>query len=97
MGTWHAAPSNHGEHEHEGIELMMARTPQDGSPKIPAAYSVVDVAPSDSGYETDATAFSDGALSDEDDRASLEGNETGGLLAHHGAVQLIRCKIFNCC
>ncbi|BDA42337.1 probable sodium/hydrogen exchanger 4 at N-terminal half [Coccomyxa sp. Obi] len=78
-------PSNHGEHEHEGIELMMARTPQDGSPKIPAAYSVVDVAPSDSGYETDATAFSEGAFSDEDDRASLEGNETGGLLAHHGA------------
>ena len=76
----------------------MARTPQDGSPKIPAAYSVVDVAPSDSGYETDATAFSEGAFSDEDDRASLEGNESGGLLAHHGAFELpMRCRMFECC
>lgn len=77
---------------------MMARTPQDGSPKIPAAYSVVDVAPSDSGYETDATAFSEGAFSDEDDRASLEGNETSGLLAHHGVFELpMGCRMFDCC
>lgn len=85
--TWRAAPSEEGERE-EGIELMMQRTPHSGgSPKIPAAYSVVDVAPSEGGYETDATAFSEGTFSDgDDDDQDPEADETGGLLPRHNGV-----------
>lgn len=82
---WRAVPSEQGEHGEEGIELMMQRTPHTGSPKIPAAYSVVDVAPSESGYETDATAFSEKAFSDEEEDIDGGENECGGLLLHHGA------------
>ncbi|KAK9909738.1 hypothetical protein WJX75_006766 [Coccomyxa subellipsoidea] len=78
-------PSELGEHGEEGIELMMQRTPHTGSPKIPAAYSVVNVAPSESGYETDATAFSEKAFSDEEEERDRGENECGGLLLHHGA------------
>lgn len=83
--VWYAAPSEQGEHGEEGIELMMQTTPHNGSPKIPAAYSVVDVAPSESGYETDATAFSEGAFSDDDDDLDQGENERNGLLTHHHA------------
>ncbi len=58
-----------------------------GSPKIPAAYSVVDVPPSDSGYDTDATAFSEGAFSDEDEEEEDVG-EIGALLNGHHSKPL---------
>lgn len=80
----HAADSEHGEHG-EGIELMPQMTPH-GSPKIPAIHTVVDVPPSDSGYDTDATAFSEGAFSDDEDMDE-EASEKGALLSHHHGEQ----------
>jgi hypothetical protein len=81
MGCWlHvlAAGSEHEEHG-EGIELVPYETPH-ASPKIPAAYSVVEVPPSESGYDTDATAFSEGGFSDDD----TGDDEAGALLSTHG-------------
>ena len=86
-----AAQGEHGEHG-EGIELMPQMTPH-GSPKIPAAYTVVNLPPSDSGYDTDATAFSEGAFSDNTEDEDDDGDETGSLLgSHHGELLQIPHK-----
>ena len=53
-----------------------------GSPKIGAAYTVVHVRPSDTG--TDATAFSEGALSiDEEEDEGSPAAERDTLLQQH--------------
>ena len=76
----------HSEHG-DGIELMGhssdSPSAQDVSPKIPASYTAIEVLPSDSGYDTDATMFSEGAFSDDtedDDEVDALALETGGLL-----------------
>ena len=49
-------------------------------------YTVVDVAPSESGYETDATAFSEGGMSDDEDN---DGDDGGAATAASGADSLL--------
>lgn len=80
-----AAAKHHGA-GYEGLELV----PHHGSPGDPGAHAALAIADA-SGYESDATVFSEGTLSDDDDdRASREGllPETGRLLsdAPPGAV-----------
>lgn len=73
-----AAAKHHGA-GYEGLELV----PHHGSPGDPSAHAAVAIADA-SGYESDATIFSEGTLSDDDDdRASGEGLllETGRLLS----------------
>ena len=103
MATWDVPAEAHG----EGIELMPthfeggrrgggAKPGGVGqSPRIPAAYShVVEVAPSETGYETDATAFSEGGFSDRTEKDEEDGSggtsrnasETGSLLGRRRAL-----------
>ena len=73
-----AAAKHHGA-GYEGLELV----PHYGSPGEPGAHAAVGIADA-SGYESDATVFSEGTLSDdEDDQASREGllPETSRLLS----------------
>ena len=66
-------------------------------------YSVVDVAPSESGYETDATAFSEGGMSDDDDDdedgggAAAAASGTESLLGRGGSTGGDLCQCKYCC
>ena len=78
------AAHSEGSHHGSGIEMVSpSGTPRPpGSPKIGAAYMVVNVRPSDTG--TEATAFSEGALStDEEEDEGSPAAERDTLLRQH--------------